>query len=308
MKNAPDTSPLTRRALLAGAAATAALAATDAFGGEPAPAPAPPVRPKPTPMPSLFLGHGSPMLAVNQAKGAEFAALAKAMPRPVAVLVVSAHFQRAPITIGATTTRPLIYDFSGFPKAVYAIRYAAPGAPKLARRVARVLAPLGSVKEDPTRGHDHGTWVPIRWMYPKADVPLLSVSLPTHDARALWRMGRALRPLRDEGVLLVGSGSLTHNLRRIGRSGQQTPAWAREFDAWAADVLARNDVDALLDWTRKAPAARTNHPTVEHFVPLLLAAGARKDGDAVSFPIRGFEAATLSRRCVAFAPPAASRG
>lgn len=299
------TRPLTRRAVLTGAAAAAALAATDAFGDEPTPAPAAPpapAPPKPPSMPSLYIGHGSPMLALDAERGAEFTALARSMERPVAVLCVSAHYERSPITIGATETLPLVYDFRGFPQALYRVRYAAPGAPKLARRVARVLAPLGPVKQDPKRGHDHGTWVPLKWMYPKADVPLLSLSLPTHDPKALWRMGRALRPLRDEGVLIIGSGSLTHNLRRRGRDGEKTPAWASEFDAWATRTLTRNDVDALLDWERKAPAARMNHPTVEHFVPLILAAGARKDADRASYPITGFDAASLSRRCVAFAP------
>lgn len=288
--------PLSRRSLIAGAAAGAALFATDAFGETPAP------KPKVQAMPSLFVGHGSPMLAVDAAKGAELTRIAQGLPRPVAVLVVSAHFERAPATIGATTQRPLIYDFGGFPRALYQIKYPAPPAPKLARRVRKVLAPLGRVADAPRRGHDHGTWVPMRWMYPKADVPLLSLSLPTHDPKQLWKIGRALQPLRDEGVLIVGSGNVTHNLRRITRGATKPPAWAAEFDQWTTKTLQTNDVDALLDWTRKAPAARTNHPTVEHFVPLVLATAARKATDAVTFPVTGFEAGSLSRRCALFAP------
>jgi 4,5-DOPA dioxygenase extradiol len=140
-------------------------------------------------------------------------------------------------------------------------------------------------------------------MFPAADVPVLSLSLPTHDARALWSLGRALRPLRDEGVLVLGSGNVTHNLGRLdARPDAPAPAWAVAFDLWAEAVLLRREADALLDWERKAPAARTNHPTVEHFAPLLVVAGAQHDEDRVRFPIRGFEAGSISRRCVSFEP------
>ncbi|MDF1701427.1 MAG: class III extradiol ring-cleavage dioxygenase [Planctomycetota bacterium] len=253
-------------------------------------------------MPAAFVSHGSPMLALDKVRGAEFSRWTATLPTPVAVLCVSAHYQRRPASIGATRPVPLVYDFRGFPKALQQVRYAAPGAPKLAKRVHQQLAPIMKVRHEAKRGHDHGTWVPMKWMYPKADVPLLSLSLPSHDPKTLYRMGRALRPLRDEGVLIVGSGSMTHNLRRLGRPGTATPAWAQEFDAWSTRVLSSNDVDALLDWQRKAPAARTNHPTVEHFVPLLLAAGARKDGEPATFPISGFQSGSMSRRCVTFAP------
>jgi 4,5-DOPA dioxygenase extradiol len=136
-------------------------------------------------------------------------------------------------------------------------------------------------------------------MYPAADVPVLSVSLPTHDAKTLWRMGRALRPLRDEGVLVLASGSLTHNLRKRARDANaEVVSWAGDFDRWATDVLTRGAVAELLDWQRRAPAARTNHPTGEHFVPLLIAEGARHDADRATFPVTGFEYGSLSRRSV----------
>lgn len=296
-----------RRDVLAGATAAAALLASGLRGARAEDLPqeneSAPVRPsQPSLMPAAFVGHGSPMLAVDEARGREFRDWARSMGDPVAVLVVSAHYERRPITIGATRTLPLIYDFRGFPRALYEVKYAAPGAPKLARRVAQVLEPLGTVASQPERGLDHGAWVPLKWMYPNQDVPVLSVSLPSHDPRTLVAIGRALRPLREEGVLILGSGSATHNLRRIdGRAGALTPSWASEFDAWLADVMTRNDVDALLDWEQKAPAARTNHPTVEHFVPLLLALGARRDDDQATFPITGFDGASVSRRCVTLA-------
>jgi 4,5-DOPA dioxygenase extradiol len=284
---------LSRRTLLGGVAATAVLGArlpqAMADGGGAA---------RLRRQPAAFVGHGSPMLAVDATKGAEFARWAAAMPRPTAVLVVSAHFERSPVTVGATTTLPLIYDFGGFPRALYEIRYPAPGAPDLAQRVAGRLAPLGDVRSDPRRGLDHGAWVPLKWMYPGADVPVLPVSLPTHDPRHLWRLGRALRPLRDEGVLILASGSATHNLRRLGPEGSPVPAWAGEFDQWLAETVSAGDDGALLDWERRAPAARTNHPTVEHFVPLLLAAAARHDDEGPAFPITGFEGASISRRSV----------
>ena len=293
----------TRRDLLLAGAAGAALVATPALARAEEAQP-PPRKRRVHGMPTGFVGHGSPMLALNATKGRDLRAWAARYEKPVAVLAVSAHFQRAPVTIGATKTRPLVYDFRGFPKALYQVRYAAPGAPKLARRVEQVLAPSVKVRHDARRGHDHGTWVPLKWMYPKADVPVLSVSLPSHDPRTLFRIGRALRPLRDEGVFLLGSGSLTHNLRRLGRSdATPTPRWASEFDHWAREVIARHDVDALLDWEKKAPAARTNHPTVEHFVPLILAAGARTSGDVAAFPVQGFENGSISRRCVAWSAP-----
>lgn len=292
-------SRLSRRVVLASGAALAALASTGAaFGEDPVVQPAP--KPGPTRMPTAFVSHGSPMAALNRAFSAELHSWAQSMPAPVAVLCVSAHFQKAPITIGSTTVRPLIYDFGGFPKPLYALKYAAPGAPKLANRVRAMLASLGRVRSDPKRGHDHGTWVPLRAMYPKADVPVLSVSLPSHDPKTLWRIGRALMPLRDEGVLILGSGGMTHNLRHRTRPGQGVPDWSTEFDAWAKQIIEKGDVDALLDWQRKAPAARTSHPTVEYFVPLILALGARRTQDALTYPITGFGGG-LSRRSVMLA-------
>lgn len=252
-------------------------------------------------MPSIYVGHGSPMLALDAKRGAEFRAWAKRIGRPVAVLCVSAHFEKRPTTIGATTRLPLIYDFRGFPRELYRVQYGPPGAPRLARRVRAVLSGVERVAEAPRRGHDHGTWVPLKWMYPQADVPVLSVSLPTHDPKRLVAIGQRLGALRQEGVLVMGSGSLTHNLRRMDRrAGAPTASWAKEFDVWAQERLDAYDVDALIDWEKKAPAARMNHPTVEHFVPLLLALGARHRKDAVRYPITGFELANLSRRSVQF--------
>ena len=232
--------PSRRDVLIAGAASGAVLAtgAQALFAA--------PERKRATRMPAAYVSHGSPMLAVHRGRGAEFTRWTKSFGRPTAVLMVSAHFEYAPITIGATSRVPLVYDFYGFPRALYQVKYAAPGAPKLARRVAQLLKPHHKVRNDPKRGHDHGAWVPMKWMYPRADVPLLSLSLVAHNPQTLFGIGRALRPLRDEGVMIVGSGAMTHNLRN--RAGfQRTMKWASDFDAWATRVLTSGDKDALLD-------------------------------------------------------------
>jgi 4,5-DOPA dioxygenase extradiol len=247
------------------------------------------------------------MTALDAVQGGAWSRWGATMGRPTAILAVSAHFERAPVTLGATTEVPLVYDFSGFPRPLYQVRYPAPPAPALADRVQALLgasrSPGGvAVRRDPARGHDHGTWVPLRWLYPQADVPVLSLSLPSQEPRRLVAMGRALRPLRDEGVLVLGSGNVTHNLGQLARSpGAATPAWAREFDEWCAAALLRRDLDAFLDWTAKAPAARWAHPSAEHFTPLLVVLGAGVDDAAPpAFPVTGFEAGSISRRAIQF--------
>jgi 4,5-DOPA dioxygenase extradiol len=223
---------------------------------------------------------------------------ADALPRPTAVLMVSAHWTEAPATLGATRTVPLVYDFYGFPRRYYQQQYPAPGAPALARRVRELLSPRQPVTDDPQRGLDHGAYVPLVAMYPQADVPVLQLSLPSLEPRALLELGRALAPLRHEGVLVVGSGFLTHNLRTLDWSGESPPpAWATDFDQWTAQALERHDTGALLDYLRLGPGARMALPTQEHFVPLLVALGAA-EGEPVTFPITGFFGGSFTRRSV----------
>ncbi len=213
------------------------------------------------------------------------------------MLVVSAHWQAAPTTIGSVETRGLIYDFSGFPRPLYQVTYPAPGAPQLAERVATLLG--DDVRRQHQRGLDHGVWTPLVHMFPDADVPVLQLSLPSErGAQDVFNLGKRLAPLRDEGVLIIGSGNITHNLREMGRDGDSPEAWASEFDTWARDVVAKRDWDTLLSYKDKSPAFRRNHPTEEHWLPLLVAAGAASDDDAVSFPVDGFEYKNLSRRAV----------
>ena len=211
------------------------------------------------------------------------------MPKPKSILMVSAHWEARPATLGATRTVPLVYDFSGFPARYYQTKYPAPGAPALAARV-RDLVRQANIPctDDPERGLDHGAYVPLVAMYPGADVPVLQMSMPALDAEELFDLGRALAPLRDEGVLVFGSGFLTHNMRYAFRPG--IPAWAREFDAWAAGrarAPRRGRPEGLPQCAPRPPHMAL--PTWEHYAPVLVAAGAAAAGaPARTFPITGF--------------------
>jgi 4,5-DOPA dioxygenase extradiol len=231
--------------------------------------------------PVLYLSHGAPPLADDTTWKAELAAWSAAMARPTAVLIVSAHWEAAPLTLGATERVPLLYDFWGFPERYYQVRYDAPGAPELAAQVRKLLEVPGTpVYDDPSRGLDHGAYVPLKEMYPEADIPVLQVSMPTLDPARLFAIGRKLAPLRDQGVLIVGSGFTTHNLSAInlgGPSDAAAPQWSIEFDDWAKRALAAQDVDSLIDFLHKAPAAGIAHPRTEHFAPLFVSLGAAED-------------------------------
>jgi 4,5-DOPA dioxygenase extradiol len=175
---------------------------------------------------------------------------------------------------------PLTYDFWGFEDRYYRVRYDAPGAPELASTVASLVGRPGQpVHQDPSRGLDHGAYVPLVEMYPGADIPVLQVSMPTLDPRRLFELGRQLAPLRDEGVLIVGSGFTTHNLReaRMGDVSGSAPQWGREFDEWAKKSVEGGDIDAVLDFENTAPAAHLAHPRTEHFAPLFVSLGATAD-------------------------------
>ena len=253
-------------------------------------------------MPAVYLGHGAPTLVDDAVWPRELEAWAKGLPRPKAILVVSAHWESSPVTVGATTTVPLVYDFYGFPERYYRITYPAPGAPDVADRVRQLLADETPVHEDPSRGLDHGAYVPLLFMYPQADVPVLQVSMPSEDPTALLAMGRRLAPLRDEGVLIMGSGFMTHSFDAIRQvmAGRPQPQALLEFDRWAAETLARRDLDALLDYRNKAPAVGYAHRTVDHFVPLFIAVGAGLDKEAApNTAIEGFWMAN-SKRSVEF--------
>ncbi len=253
-------------------------------------------------MPAIYLGHGAPPLVDDTLWVAQLAAWARALPRPRAILVVSAHWEAAPPTLGATRPgTPLVYDFYGFPERYYRTVYEAPGASDLAVQVRSLLEPLGPVAEQPGRGLDHGAYVPLLVMYPDASVPVLQLSLPSLDPWQLLEVGAALRPLRDDGVLVMGSGFMTHGLPflREFRTDAEPPAWSREFDAWVAEALARRDIDGLAGY-RGVPSARYAHPTADHFVPLFVTLGAGCGDAEVATPIGGYWLG-LSKRSIQIA-------
>jgi 4,5-DOPA dioxygenase extradiol len=228
-------------------------------------------------MPALYLSHGAPPLADDPVWPGQLAAWSADLPKPKAVLMVSAHWEEAPLALGATRTRPLVYDFWGFPQHYYEVQYAAPGAPELADSVRKLLhAPGFEVLDEPTRGLDHGAYVPLVEMYPEADVPVLQISMPSLEPDQLMAIGRRLAPLRDEGVLIVGSGFFTHNLRALSQEGRVQSVMA-EFDDWGKQALDAGDIDALLDFENKAPAGRLAHPRTEHFAPLFVTLGAAEE-------------------------------
>src|SRR5512139_3100784 len=202
-------------------------------------------------MPSLYIGHGAPPLLDDPVWSGQLATWAAELPRPTGVLIVSAHWESAPVSLSATAPgTPLIYDFGGFAPKYYNMTYQTPDASALAARVAAMMPDTEPVHQHPSRGLDHGAWVPLKIMYPDADVPVLQMSLPTQDPQRLLELGRRLQPLRDEGVLIIGSGFLTHGLPFLTewRIDAAVPGWSADFDAWAGEALARGDVDTLANY------------------------------------------------------------
>jgi 4,5-DOPA dioxygenase extradiol len=253
--------------------------------------------------PVLFVAHGNPLLLLDEVRAADYRRWGQALldvQRPDAILSISAHWEDAPFTLGTTETKGLVYDFYGFPEALYAARYPAPGAPALADRVEELLGEAGHAVRRSDRGHDHGTWVPLVHMFPTADIPLLQLSMPKDlSPAALQDAGRALAPLREENVLVLGSGNLTHNLRTLDRADRSPPpAWAETFDGWMAKVLVERDWATLAQAPERGPAYAHAHPTDEHFRPIHVVAGMSRGADALSTPIEGFEYGSISRRSV----------
>ena len=228
-------------------------------------------------MPALYLSHGAPPLVDDELWVSQLAAWAGELAAPTAILVVSAHWESAPLTIGSTAAdTPLTYDFWGFPQRYYDVTYDAPGAPELAARIEALMPDSEPVTHDPTRRLDHGAYVPLTVMYPGATIPVLQISMPTLEPERLLHLGEQLRPLRDEGVLVIGSGFTTHGLPFLTDPTPEAaaPGWSKEFDGWAAERFAAGDLDALIDFRAKAPGMPYAHPTIEHFSPLFVALGA----------------------------------
>lgn len=237
-----------------------------------------------TTLPTLFVSHGAPTFALEPGRaGPALSALGRELPRPAAVLVVSPHWMTPQARVTSSPQPETIHDFSGFDKALYEIRYPAAGHPELAARTVELLHHAGwDARTDATRGLDHGAWVPLLHLYPEADVPVFQVSLPSSlDADTAYAFGQALAPLAEEGVLIVGSGSLTHNLHEV-FGGAENAAYATEFAGWIREAVVAGDHDRLRRALEIAPHARRSHPTAEHFLPLLVAAGAAESPTPVT--------------------------
>jgi 4,5-DOPA dioxygenase extradiol len=249
--------------------------------------------PEDGPLPALYISHGAPPLFDDAGWMRELFSWSQDLPKPRSILIVSAHWESAPMTLSASAAgTPLVYDFGGFDPRYYQMTYATPDASALARRVAGSLPDGVDVHEHPSRGLDHGAWVPLKVMYPLADVPVLQLSMPTQDPGRLLDIGRRLRSLREEGVLVIGSGFMTHGLPFVSRemmTGEVVPSWSSDFDAWAADALSRGDVDTLADYKAKAPGMPYAHPTVDHYIPLFITLGAAdREDQPVRTTIEGY--------------------
>lgn len=251
------------------------------------------------PLPALYLSHGAPPLLDDPAWMQQLSGWADRLPQPRAILIVSAHWEAAPLSISSTGAAiDPVYDFAGFPDRFFRMRYDTPDAADLGRAVRAVLPDTTEVHEHRRRGLDHGAWVPLKVMYPAGGLPVLQMSLPTHDPQRLIDLGRRLRPLREQGVLIIGSGFMTHGLPFLTPemfSGRAVPGWSRDFDAWAAEALARGDFEELSAFRSRAPGLPYAHPTVEHFTPLFVTLGAA-DGAATT-AVEGY-AFGLSKRSV----------
>jgi 4,5-DOPA dioxygenase extradiol len=254
---------------------------------------------------AAFLAHGSPFSALGgDAHARALRAFGDAHSDVKAILVVSAHWQtQTPPAVTAWNHAPLIYDFGGFPDELYRIEYPAPGDPALAARVANLLSASAlAATLERTRGLDHGAWVPLRLAWPSAAHPVLQVSLPAVKPSDLFALGRALRPLREEGVLIAGSGGIVHNLRRLSIQDKDAApeSWAVEFDRWVAERVADRDYDSLFQYREKAPHAALAVPTSEHFDPLFVALGAGFEEEAAKTIFEGFHYSTISMRSISF--------
>ena len=248
-------------------------------------------------MPALFLGHGSPVNAITRnAYTDAWAALGRDLPRPRAILSVSAHWYRPGVAVTALPAPPTIHDFGGFPRELHEYRYPAPGDPALARRVKRLLAPV-QMELDQQWGLDHGTWAVLCHVYPKADVPVIELAMDaTQPPEFHFELGRKLAPLREEDVLVCGFGNLVHNLRlwTRGRPEMEPFDWAVRFESAARALMSAGNVQPLLAWETLGRDAMLSIPTPEHYLPLLYVLALRRDGDSVTFPIEGIDGGSVS--------------
>lgn len=256
-------------------------------------------------LPTVFLSHGTPAHALDAGDvGSAWRAIAESLPKPRAVLVASAHWETSLPMLGGAERPETIHDFSGFPPALYRLQYAAPGSPALAQQVAELLRAAGHAPSiNGCRGLDHGAWVPLRWMYPEHDVPVVQISVqPSLGKEHHLRLGEALVPLADDGVLVIGSGHVTHNLRdwAMHRNDAAPLDYVAQFADWLHQRLAADDRDAVLAYRDRAPSAVRAHPSEEHFLPLFVAWGAAGAGPRVNRVFHAVEGAALAMDVYSF--------
>ncbi len=257
----------------------------------------------PTPFPTLFVSHGAPTLIIENSPGRDFlAGLGERLGRPSAVLTVSAHWMTAAPMIGSAARPQTVHDFHGFPPELYAMRYPAPGAPELAERALGLMRDAGIAgSAAPEQGLDHGAWVPLKLMYPQADIPVTQLSVqPRRSAADHIALGRALAPLRDEGVLILASGGAVHNLHDFRFGSTKAAAWADAFARWLDETLTAGDVDSIAHWKERCPEARLAHPSDEHFLPLPVALGAAGPAPRAERLHTGFEHGSIGMQAYAF--------
>lgn len=252
--------------------------------------------------PALFVSHGSPMFAIEPGLlGPKLARIGAGLGALAAIVVVSPHWQTRGVRVSGSPWPETLHDFGGFPAPLYALRYPAPGAPQLAAQIRDRLEAAGfDAAVDTRRGLDHGAWVPLRYLKPEAEVPVLQVSLPhAIDAAGALHLGEALGPLRAQNVLVIGSGSLTHNLYEF-RQQIDDPDYAQRFADWVADAVRRRDLSALVDYRDRAPHAARAHPSEEHYLPLLVALGASAADESAELIAGGMSYGVLSMDCFGF--------
>jgi 4,5-DOPA dioxygenase extradiol len=252
-------------------------------------------------LPAIFFGHGNPMNAIlTNVYTDAWQRFGQETARPKAILAISAHWYLPETGITVMTAPRTIHDFGGFPRELYQVRYPAAGDPALARRIGHLLAPL-EVRSDDSWGLDHGTWSVLRHVYPAADIPVVQLSInDTKDGLFHFEIGRRLAPLRDEGVLIMGSGNIVHNLHAYawGRHAQEPYDWATRFESTARELMNAGEHDLLVNYDRLGPDAALSIPTPDHYLPLLYVLGAAQARDPVSFPVEGVDGGSISMLAV----------
>ena len=251
-------------------------------------------------LPVVFVSHGAPLSLEDSPWVENLRQWGKSLGEVRSILVLSAHWVTKDLRMGPLRPVPLIYDFWGFPDRFYRMTYGSPTAPELGDRISTLIG-AGKVLPDPARGLDHGMWVPLSGMFPEGKIPVLGLSLPDLSPLVLYQLGKLLAPLRQEGVLLLASGGMTHNLSELDPDRLSAPVpWASEFDQWMAKALVEKDLEGLCSFVSRAPQAHRAHPSTEHLAPLFVALGAAEGYVRASFPVTGFQWGSLSLRSVQF--------